>query len=75
VSPPAGTTYGTVRASALLAPGSRIYGSDIVDEIDQGELGDCYYLSGLESIAVQNNTSISSIFLTPTTLASGVFAA
>jgi calpain-15 len=50
-----------------------IYGANMVDEINQGQLGDCYFLAGLAAIG-EWKQRLAGSFLTNTTNPGGVFA-
>ena len=45
------------------------------NDIDQGGIGDCYFLSGLSGIGEQNPTTLINAFQTNTTNSGGIFAA
>lgn len=54
-------------------PGAMIYGSNMIGEINQGQLGDCYFLAGLSAIG-EWKQRLAGAILTNTTNPGGVFA-
>ncbi len=56
-------------------PNTSIWGTGaLTDDVDQGELGDCYYLAGCASIGEWTSRLTNSV-LTQTTNTAGIFAA